>query len=321
MAWSSSCRASVELAGVPERAVLVLEQHQLVAVHTRRAAGVVGEHQGEQAADLALVGHQGEQDPAQPDRLRREVDATPVALVEDQVDHGQHHREAVGQQVVRRDPERDRGPGDLLLGPGEPALHRLRRDQEGRRDLVGRQPAHGAQRQRDLCVLGERRMTAREEQLEPLVGDGVAAQLSFQLVVHGRHLIWSVEQRELRLEPSAGGAAGRPPRCAPYGPASPPGCPARRREASAPPHGRTPPGRRPRPGRSRGGGRPARRGPGPTPRRKTRARAGSGSRSMAGSGQCGGKTSGRTSTAPPIRAAGTRPAISSAASRSSASSR
>ena len=43
-------------------------------------------------------------------------------------------------------------------------------NEEGARDLDSREPAQRAQRERDLRLGGERRMAAREQQLEPLVG-------------------------------------------------------------------------------------------------------------------------------------------------------
>ena len=121
--------------------------------------------------DLGLVGHQlGERSP-EPDRLGREVAPAAVALVEDQVDDREHGREPVGQQVGRRDPERDPGVADLVLGADEPLRHRLARDEERAGDLLGGQPAEGAQGQRDLRVERQRRVAAGEDQLEPLVGD------------------------------------------------------------------------------------------------------------------------------------------------------
>ncbi len=88
-----------DLAGVPQRAVLVGEQHELAVAEARRAAGVVQQHQRQQAVHLGLVGHQLGQRAAEPDRLGGEVAAAAVALVEDQVDDGEHGGEPVGQQV------------------------------------------------------------------------------------------------------------------------------------------------------------------------------------------------------------------------------
>ena len=57
----------------PRRAVLFLEHHEPPAGPIRAAAGVVEEHQGEQADGLGLVGHEGRQDARQADGLGAEV--------------------------------------------------------------------------------------------------------------------------------------------------------------------------------------------------------------------------------------------------------
>ncbi len=46
------------LGAVPERAVLVGEQHQLAVAHACLAARIVQQHQREQAEDLGLIRHQ-----------------------------------------------------------------------------------------------------------------------------------------------------------------------------------------------------------------------------------------------------------------------
>ena len=122
--------------------------------------------------DLGLVGHQLGERAAEPDRLGRQVDAPAVALVEDQVDDREHRREPVRQQVVGRHPERDAGGLDLLLRPHEPLRHRRLGHQERAGDLGRGQAAERPQRQRDLRLRGERRVAAREDELEPLVGEG-----------------------------------------------------------------------------------------------------------------------------------------------------
>ena len=68
-----------------------------------------------------------------------------------------------------RDRERDAGIADLVFGAREPLAHRLERHQERGRDLLSRQPAQRAQRKAHLRVERQRRMTAREDQLKPLV--------------------------------------------------------------------------------------------------------------------------------------------------------
>ena len=121
---------------------------------------------------------------AEPDRLRHQVGPRQivagrraVALVEDQVDDGERGVEPVGQQVVRRHAIRDARGADLPLRAHEPLRERLLRHEERARDLRRREPADEPQRQRDLRVRRERRMAAREEEREPLVGDR-------RLVVH-----------------------------------------------------------------------------------------------------------------------------------------
>jgi hypothetical protein len=74
--------------------------------------------------------------------------------------------------VVRRHPEGDAGGLDLLLRAHEPLRHRRLGYEERARDLGRGQPAERPQRERDLRVRGERRVAAREDELEPLVGEG-----------------------------------------------------------------------------------------------------------------------------------------------------
>ena len=59
----------VDLRGVPQRAVLILEQDELAAGNRALAARVVQQHQREQPEHLGLVGHQRRQHPAQADRF------------------------------------------------------------------------------------------------------------------------------------------------------------------------------------------------------------------------------------------------------------
>ncbi len=79
--------------------------------------------------------------------------------------------EAVGEQVIGRDLDRDAGVPDLALRPHEALGERGLRHEERPRDLGGRQPADHAQRERHACVRGQRWMAAREDQAQALVGD------------------------------------------------------------------------------------------------------------------------------------------------------
>ena len=88
----SSLRDLVE---IPARAILVAKQDDRAVGDARLAPGVVDQHECQEPLHLRLVGHElGERAP-EPDRLDREVSAAAVALVEDQVDDGEHRGEAV----------------------------------------------------------------------------------------------------------------------------------------------------------------------------------------------------------------------------------
>ena len=78
------------------------EEHQLSVGEARLAPGVVGQHQREQAVDLGLVGQQVREEVTEPDRFRGQVDAEAVALVEDQVDDGEHDRQALPELIRGR---------------------------------------------------------------------------------------------------------------------------------------------------------------------------------------------------------------------------
>ena len=133
---------------------------------------------------LGLVGHQDGQEAPEADRLVRELVASPVALVEDQVDHRQHSRQALGQQVVGRNAERDPGRPDLGLRPRQPALHRLARHEEGVGDLRGVEASESRQGQRHLRLERERGMAAGEDELQALVGDGGVVHLVLHRLGH-----------------------------------------------------------------------------------------------------------------------------------------
>ena len=93
----------------------------------------------------------------------------------------------------RRHAKRDRGGLDLALRADEPLGHGRLGDEEGAGDLLGRQPAQRPQRERDLGIERERRMAAGEDELEPLVGDR-------RLVHLGLHGFGYLQQAGLRRE-------------------------------------------------------------------------------------------------------------------------
>ena len=170
--------ALLDLVGVPQRAVLVGEQHEPpVGVDARVAPRVVQQHQREQPARLALLRHQLDQQAPEPDRLRaqlapheRRAGGRRVALIEDQVDGGEHRGQPVRQLVLLGHAVGDPGVGDLALRAHQPLRHRGLGDEERARDLRHRQAAERAQRQRHPRLGGERRVAAGEHQAQAVVG-------------------------------------------------------------------------------------------------------------------------------------------------------
>ena len=89
---------------VPERAVLVGEEHELARWRgASRTPRFVKEHQGQETEALGL-GEELDEQPAEPDRLAGKVAPGEllarrrrIALVEDEIDDVQHHIEPVGE--------------------------------------------------------------------------------------------------------------------------------------------------------------------------------------------------------------------------------
>ena len=183
-------------------AVLILEQHDLAVVtDARGAARVLQEHEREQPEHLRLVRHEDGEELPEPDRLVAQVGAHEVgagrrrvALVEHEVEDREHRPEPLGQQVVGRDAERDAGAADLPLRAHEPLRHRRLRDEERVRDLGRREAADLAQRQRDAALGGERRVAAREDEREAVVGDRA------HVVLLGGELLQPPDELRLLLE-------------------------------------------------------------------------------------------------------------------------
>ena len=126
--------------------------------------------------DLGLVGHQAGQHPGEAHRLSTEVGphqlgaATGrVALVEDEVQHGQDRAQPVGQGGGVRYPVGDLGVADLALGPHQALGHGGLGDQEGPGDLVGLEPAEQPEGEGHLGVGRQGRVAAGEDQPEAVV--------------------------------------------------------------------------------------------------------------------------------------------------------
>jgi hypothetical protein len=197
-----------DLVGVPQGAVLIGQRDQVAVAEPGVPTGVVQQHHGQQAVYLRLVRHQLDERPAEPQRLRRQVAAAAVALVEDEVDDGQHRREAVGQQAVGRNPEGDGGGLDPALGPDQALRHRGLGYEEGAGDLVCGEPAERAQREGHLCLDRKRGVAAGEDQLQPLVGERRAVHLVLRRLL-GRELGGLGLQRLLAAGAVDGPVAGR----------------------------------------------------------------------------------------------------------------
>jgi len=95
--------------------------------------------------------------------------AARVPLVEDQIQHVQDGAQPLGALVIVRHAERHARRLDGLFRPADALRHRRVGHEERARDLGRREPAHGAQRQRDGRRGRERRMTAHEEQQQRVV--------------------------------------------------------------------------------------------------------------------------------------------------------
>ncbi len=248
---------------------------------------------------LGLVGHQLDQCAPQPDRFCGEVAATAVALVEDQVDDGEHGGKPIREEMRRRHAERHARRLDLLLRPDEPLGHRLFGDEEGARDLLRGQSAECAERESDLGVEREGWMAAGEDELEALICDHDL----IEVVFHG---FGAIEEERLLGEraPAADPVDGTVARRG-----DEPGTRVRRYPLARPPLGRN---------RERvlGGFLGEVEVAEEADQRREHA-APFVAEDLLEDRQY--STTGRTSTAPPIRAAGTRAASSIAASRSSAS--
>jgi hypothetical protein len=121
---------------------------------------VVQQHQGEQAGDLGLLARAG-QLAGQADRLRRQVELTRVALVEDQVEHLEHRAEVAWHA--------DLHVADGPLRPADPLRHRRLGHQVGLGDLPRGESAHRTEGERHGRSRGQRRVAAQEEQQEGVV--------------------------------------------------------------------------------------------------------------------------------------------------------
>src|SRR4029077_18710053 len=179
------------------------------------AAGLGEEHQRQQPRDLTVVRHEGTDQASEPDRLGGQIvtygigvgAGRQVALVEDEEKDGEYTGDP-GREILRgRHPIRDASRLDLGLRAGDPLPHGGLLHQEGTRDLGHGQTGDHAQRQRRAGLHRKRRVTAGEDQPEPLVVDG-AGRPGRVVVVQQLSLLLFVVALVLAPDPVDGLAVG-----------------------------------------------------------------------------------------------------------------
>ena len=150
-----------------------------MSVEPRRRARVLHRQQCGQSPGLGDLGERGGDDSREPDRVGGEVAVLGSAgrgdetLVERHIDDRQHVAGALGQLGFRRHGEGDASGDDLPLRAHDPLRQRGLADQERPRDLRGREADDRAQRQRQPGLGCQRRVAAREQQGQPVIGGRV----------------------------------------------------------------------------------------------------------------------------------------------------
>ena len=126
----------------------------------------------------------------QPDRLVAQIETHErvsgvrgIALVEDQVDHREHGRQALGELDAFGHLIGQGAVADRSLGAHEPLGDRGLGYQKGARDLPGREAADQLQGQGDAAVGRQARMTAREDQPESVVRNRLGVGHVWNLVI------------------------------------------------------------------------------------------------------------------------------------------
>ena len=197
---------------IPARAVLIEEQDRLSRrADARPRARRLDLHQRDEAVDLGLLRDELGQDAPEPQRVLAERGPHPVvagrrrvALVEDEVDDLEHRRQTRGKLGPAGDLEGDARLGERPLGPDDALGDRRLRDEERARDLVGRQTAEQAERERDARLGREDRMAGREHEAQQVVADVV---VDGGVEVRRGHLLLGLELATellvLALEPLA----------------------------------------------------------------------------------------------------------------------
>ena len=168
-----------DLRTVPPRAVLRFEEHQIAGtVDPGGPARVLQEKQRQQPLRFGLVGHEPDEGASEVNRFAAQprpyqvgAGSRGVPLIEEQVQHREHARRALGEQVGRRHPIRDTRLLDFAFRAYQPLGHRGLGHQERAGDLAGREPGERPQRERHARLDRQRRVTAGEDQAQLVVVD------------------------------------------------------------------------------------------------------------------------------------------------------
>jgi hypothetical protein len=144
-----------DLTLIPLRAILLVQGDQItVGVDAGRPAGLVQQHQREQAVRLGLVGHQYRQHARETDRIGGQpgLPRVSVSLIEQEVEHVEDGGKALRQQIGGWHAKRDARVRDLLFGPEKALAHGAFRDQKRPRDLGRAEASQAPEGQRHLGV-------------------------------------------------------------------------------------------------------------------------------------------------------------------------
>jgi len=164
---------------IPQRGVLLIEPRPGVAHARGRPRLGEGEQRGE-APRLGFVAEQGGGEHGQPACLVGDRLAVPLLLPQpvdrvgavDRLEHGGQSRRHLG---TRRNAERDARIPDAALRPHQPLRHGAGIDVEYGGDACRVETEHRLQHERGADARVDRRVRAGEQQLEPPVGDALAA--------------------------------------------------------------------------------------------------------------------------------------------------
>ena len=137
---------------VPQRAILIIEQHQrAVGIEARRGSRVLQQQQRSQPHDLGLALEQPQQQPRQAYSLLAKgtadfggVAGCGIALIENQIDHRGHRGEPFRALRRARRLERHVGIRHPGFRPRDPLLYRRFRNQERTRCLLYAQPRNNS---------------------------------------------------------------------------------------------------------------------------------------------------------------------------------